>query len=320
VALDLNAVQAELDRRRPGQSAVTTAREETDQVNVLSGLFEGRTTGAPICLTLENRGGRPEDYRPLQDVFRPGHADRTFQAKYGLRDWRGGGRASGRETATRVAAGAVARQLLAPLGVRVRGYAVEIGGVRAARCCPETIEANAVRCADPAAVEAMIARIDAARRDRDSVGGVVEVRAAGVPPGWGDPVFGKLDAALAGALMSIGAVKGVEIGDGFATARVRGSEHNDALTPDGYASNHAGGVLGGISNGAEIVARVAVKPTSSIGLPQSTVDTEGRPTTIAIKGRHDPCIVPRLVPVAEAMVLLVLVDAWLAQRGLVGQP
>jgi chorismate synthase len=319
--LDLSALQAALDRRRPGQSTLSTARSELDRVTVLSGLSEGLTTGAPICLVCSSQDARPEAYRELEDCFRPGHADLTYQRKYGIRDPHGGGRASGRETVGRVAGGAVARQLLGRLGVELVGHVVEVAGLRAQRFEPETIEANPVRCADPDAALEMARAIEAARDAGDSVGGVVEVRARGVPAGWGDPVFGKLDAALAGALMGIGAVKGVEIGDGFALARMRGSEANDPILDleGGFASNRAGGILGGISSGAELVVRAAVKPTSSIAVPQQTVDREGKPRSLAIEGRHDPCIAPRLVPVAEAMVALVLADAYLAQRAC-GEP
>ncbi|MBI4956051.1 MAG: chorismate synthase [Myxococcales bacterium] len=311
--LDVAAIQTELDRRRPGQSALASGRREDDAVEILSGVYMGVTTGAPIAMLIANRDARPDDYRELASVFRPGHADFTWQAKYGVRDPRGGGRASGRETAVRVAAGAVARQLLLRRGVRVLGHVVEIGGIRAERFDEASLGSSPVRAADPEASVAMVHAIEAAQRDGDSLGGVVAVHARGVPAGWGDPVFGKLDAALAGALMGIGAVKAVEIGDGFALARLRGSEANDAPGPDGFASNHAGGIQGGISNGSEIVARVAVKPTPSIARPQATLDLAGAATTVSVRGRHDPCIAPRLVPVAEAMVCLVLVDAWLAQ-------
>ncbi len=317
-AIDLEAVQQELDRRRPGKTPLSSPRQETDQAELLSGLFEGRSTGAPICLMIRNRDAHPEDYRELAQVFRPGHADFSTQQKYGLRDWRGGGRASGRETAARVAAGAVARQLLAAEGVAIVGHALEIGGVRAEAFDRQCLQDSPLNCADPAATEEMEQVIIAAIEQQDSVGGVVEVRARGLPSGWGDPVFGKLDALLAGALMSIGAVKGVEVGDGFLLARLRGSEANDAMGPEGFITNHAGGVLGGISTGAELVVRAAVKPTPSIGKTQQTIDQQGQPTTLSIRGRHDPCIVPRLVPVAEAMVALTLVDTWLGQRALRG--
>jgi chorismate synthase len=317
--LDLAAIQSELDRRRPGTTATSSPRQEADRLQVLAGLFEEQTTGAPLCLVIANQDARPEDYAALADRFRPGHADFTTWKKYGIRDWRGGGRASGRETAARVAAGAVARQLLAPLGVRLLGHTLEVAGIRAQTFQPDHIEQNPVRCADPVASPAMASAIEAAARDGDSVGGVVEVRATGVPAGWGDPVFGKLDALLAGALMGIGAVKGVEVGDGFDLARQRGSEANDPLLAGHrFAANRAGGVLGGISTGEELVVRCAVKPTPSIRRPQQTVDLSGQPTTLSITGRHDPCIAPRLVPVAEAMVALVLADAYLCQRALGG--
>jgi len=317
LAVDLEALQQELDRRRPGRSELASARVEQDRVQVVAGLFEGQTTGAPLCLTIANQDTRPEDYASLRDLFRPGHADFTYTEKYGIRDWRGGGRSSGRETAARVAAGAVARQLLAPLGVSVRGQVVELAGIAAESRDLDAALDSPLRCGDPRAAERMQRAVEQARQDGDSVGGVVEVIASGVPAGWGDPVFGKLDALLASALMSIGAVKGVEIGDGFALARMRGSEANDTMEPpDRFHTNHAGGVLGGISSGQDLVLRCAVKPTPSIAQPQQTVDSSGQAVTVSVSGRHDPCIAPRLVPVAEAMTCLVLADAWLAQRAL----
>ncbi|MFH1130153.1 MAG: chorismate synthase, partial [Pseudomonadota bacterium] len=319
IEMDIAAIQAQLDRRKPGQSDIVSARKEEDKVEVLSGFFGGQTTGAPICLVIYNKDAHSEDYSELKDVFRPGHADYSWWAKYGVRDWRGGGRASGRETVARVAAGAVARQILAHLGIRVTGHVVEIGGVHASLFDPQQIEKNSVRCADAVAAVRMIAVIKSAQDEGDSAGGVVEVRCIGVPVGWGDPVFGKLDAMLAGALMSIGAVKGVEIGDGFELAKKRGSEANDEMTPDGFVTNNSGGIIGGVSIGTEIVTRIAVKPTPSIHKAQRTVSTTGSAVTIEITGRHDPCIAPRLVPVAEAMVALVLVDAYLGQRALVSQ-
>ncbi len=314
IPLDIQSIQDQLDRRRPGFTDLSTRRKEADRVVVASGLMEGETTGTPLCMVIANTDSRSEDYEYLREVFRPGHADYTWQKKYGIRDWRGGGRASGRETAARVAAGAVARQVMRPLGVEILGHSLEIGGITARAFDYGTIEQNEVRCADAARVAERIEAIETARRDGYSVGGLVEVRANGVPSGWGEPVFDKLDARLAQGLMSIGAVKGVEVGDGFTLTRMRGSEANDEITPDGFASNHAGGILGGVSNGEEIVARVAVKPTPSILKPQCTVDAAGNPTVVSIAGRHDPCIVPRLVPVAEAMVALVLVDAYLMQQ------
>lgn len=318
--LDLEAVQRQMDRRRPGYATISSKRREPDRVEVVAGLLDGVTTGAPLCLVIANTDANPADYQELQHVFRPGHADVTWMAKYGIRDWRGGGRSSGRETAARVAAGAVARQILDGLGVQIIGHVLEIGGIRAGSFDAATLERSPVCCADEDAGKEMVKAIDAARAEGDSLGGVVEVCARGVPPGWGEPVFGKLDAQLAAAVMGIGAVKGVEIGDGFALARMKGSEANDPITPGGFASNHLGGILGGISNGAELVVRAAVKPTPSIAKPQHTVDVNQQPVTVSVGGRHDPCIVPRLVPVAEAMVALVLVDAWMAQRSNSGTP
>jgi len=295
-------IQPYLDRRRPGKSPLASARQEADRVEILSGTFEGRTTGAPIALIARNRDVRSEDYDALRDIFRPGHADYTWQAKYGLRDHRGGGRSSGRETLARVAAGAVAVRCLAPHGIAIQGRVVSVHGAT-----------------EPGAMEA---EIRAARDAGDSVGGIVEVTATGCPAGLGDPVFGKLDAAIAGAMMGIGAVKGVEIGEGFAAARFFGSELNDPITRNGFARNHAGGVLGGISTGQDIVVRLAVKPTPSIRRVQRTVDLAGTEREISVEGRHDPCIAPRVVPVAECMLALVILDAMLEQakyRGFGGE-
>ncbi len=312
--LDLAAVQREMDRRRPGASELASPRREEDRVEILSGLFEGRTTGAPVALLVRNLDARPGDYEESRGIFRPGHADWTWWRKYGLRDHRGGGRSSGRETAARVAAGALARQFLASNGVTVTGHVVQVGAVRAESYDQAEIERNPVRCADAPAAERMAEAIRQAAAEGDSVGGVVEVRAEGVPPGLGDPVFDKLEARLGAALLSIGAVKGVEFGDGFALAGRRGSEANDGLGADGFATNHAGGILGGISNGAPVVVRLAVKPTPTVAVPQRTVDADGRETVLRSAGRHDPCVCPRLVPVAEAMACLVLADALLRQR------
>jgi len=286
-------IQPFLDRRRPGKGPLESPRKEPDRVEILSGLFRGRTTGAPLALMVENRDVREEDYDELEGIFRPGHADYTWQAKYGIRDHRGGGRSSGRETVARVAAGAVAARILAGKGIKITGRILEIHGKR-----------------DP---DAMAREIEAARDEGDSVGGIAEVLVSGCPPGLGDPVFGKLDALLAHALMGIGAVKGVEIGEGFAAARMKGSKHNDAMTRAGFATNHAGGILGGISTGQEIVARIAVKPTPSIAKTQRTVNRKGEEVSVSIRGRHDPCIVPRILPVAEAMVALVILDEFLEQ-------
>ncbi|HTY51594.1 MAG TPA: chorismate synthase [Methanomicrobiales archaeon] len=293
IPISAGDIQPFLDRRRPGKSPLESQRKEPDRVEILSGTFGGKTTGAPIALVVENRDVREEDYRELGEIFRPGHADFTYQAKYGIRDHRGGGRSSGRETVARVAAGAVAAKILAGKGIKITGRILEIHGKR-----------------DP---EAMEREIEKARDEGDSVGGIAEVLVSGCPAGLGDPVFGKLDALLAHALMGIGAVKGVEIGEGFAAARMKGSKHNDAMTRSGFATNHAGGILGGISTGQEIVARIAVKPTPSIAKTQRTIDRRGKEVSVSIRGRHDPCIVPRILPVAEAMVALVIVDAMLEQ-------
>jgi chorismate synthase len=318
LAFDVALVQRELDRRRPGQSAITTQRREADRVEVLSGVFDGQTSGTPICMLVRNEDAKSRDYDALKGVFRPGHADFTYAAKYGVRDHRGSGRASGRETLGRVAAGAVARMLLARHGVSIVGGTVAVAEVMAERRDWDAAEANPVRCPDAAAAERMIAAIETARAEQDSVGGVVEVVAMGCPAGWGDPTMEKLDAEIARALMSIPALKGVEIGSGFAATRLRGSQSNDAMGPDGFRTNHAGGILGGISTGQDIVARVAVKPASSIARRQETVNQKGEAVTIAVEGRHDPCICPRVVPVAEAMRALALANACLRQRALTG--
>jgi chorismate synthase len=317
IELDIDRVQHELDRRRPGQSKVTTSRSEKDRVHVMSGLFEGKTTGTPICLLIYNEEKDSSAYDALRDVFRPGHADFTYFAKYGIRDHRGGGRSSGRETAARVAAGAIALSEIERRGIRITGHVVEAGGVRARTFDPEEIEGNPVRSADPEAARRMEEAITTARDDGNSVGGVVEIIASGVPAGLGEPVFYKLDAMLAQAVVSIGAVKGVEFGRGFEAAGLRGTENNDEMTEDGFASNNAGGILGGISTGEDLIFRFAVKPTASVSQPQQTVDKRGRAVTIETKGRHDPCIAPRVVPVAESMTAWVLWNAllWQEQMG-----
>ncbi len=317
-------VQRELDRRRPGQSSVSTPRSEEDRATILSGVFEGRTTGTPIALIVHNRDHDPGAYEGIKSRPRPNHADFTYFMKYGFRDWRGGGRSSGRETVGRVAAGAVAKKLLSTKGIEILGHTVSVGGVNVGQVSYDdirkNIERNPVRCADPAAAVEMEKTILAAKADDDSVGGVVEVLALNVQPGLGEPVFDKLDADLAGAVMSIGAVKGVEIGAGFEVARRRGSENNDPFTiKEGRVvtlTNNSGGIQGGISNGMPIVLRAAVKPTSSIAKEQKTVDlTTMEEAALRIKGRHDPSIVPRVLPVCEAMVAIVLADHLLRNRG-----
>ena len=317
--LDVAYVQRELDRRRVGQSRVTSARQEADEVQILSGVFEGRTTGTPISMLVYNTNARPQDYEAIKDRYRPGHADYTWDVKYGFRDWRGGGRSSARETIGRVAGGAVAKLLLAPIGVRIVGYTLALGDLRAQIIDEEEIERNVMRCPDPTVAEQMVARVEQARHDRDSLGGVVEVRARGVPPGLGEPVFDKLQAEIGKAMVSIPAIKAVEMGEGMAATFMRGSEHNDPFVrrPDGSvgtATNHHGGILGGISTGEEIVVRLAAKPPASIAQEQQTVDSAGNPATILVKGRHDPTVLPRLVPIAEAMLALVLADHYLRQR------
>lgn len=308
-------LQRDLDRRRPGSSRYTTQRREPDQVRILSGVFEGRTTGTPIGLLIENTDQRSRDYDKIKQVFRPAHADYTYQQKYGLRDYRGGGRSSARETAMRVAAGAIAKKYLAErYGVRIRGYVAQIGPHRLELKDWDAVEQNPFFCGDPARVPELETYIHNLRREGDSVGARVTVVAEGVPPGWGEPVFDRLDADIAHALMSINAVKGVEIGAGFASVAQKGSEHRDEITPQGFLSNHAGGVLGGISSGQAIVASIALKPTSSITTPGRSVNLAGEPVEVVTTGRHDPCVGIRATPIAEAMLALVLMDHALRHR------
>jgi chorismate synthase len=319
IRVEVADIQRELDRRRPGQSALTTQRQETDQVEVLSGLFEGVTLGTPIAMLVRNTDARSKDYDALKEVFRPGHADYATAQKYGVRDHRGGGRSSGRETVGRVAAGALARAALATAGVSVVGGTVRVEKVEATRRDWSEVERNPVRCPDAQAAQAMAEVIMKARDAKDSVGGVVEVVATGVPAGWGDPTMAKLDALLGAAMLSIPATKGVEIGGGFGMTELQGSRTNDVFDGEKYLSNFAGGISGGISNGADVVVRVAVRPATSIGKPQTAASQGGGTTTIEIQGRHDPCICPRVVPVAESMMAITLVDVWLRQRALRGR-
>lgn len=311
-------IQRDLDRRRVGQSKVTSPRQERDRVQILSGVFEGRTTGAPISLITYNADADSSKYDAIRDLFRPGHADYTYWAKYGHRDHRGGGRSSARETWGRVAAGAVARALLSTIGVDVYAFVRQLHTIKMETFDREEIDRNLVRCPDPVAAEKMIEAIMAAKDENDSLGGLVEIHADNVPPGLGEPTADKLDAALGQAMLSIPAVKGVEIGEGFGAFTLRGSEHNDEFYMENgrvrTVSNHAGGMLGGISNGEQIVVRVAVKPTSSIAREQRTVDIHGNERTVLVEGRHDPSICPRVVPVAEAMMALVLADFYLLNR------
>jgi chorismate synthase len=315
-------IQVELDRRRPGQSDIVTPRKEADRVEILSGVFEGRTTGAPISMLVRNADQRPGAYDEMREKFRPSHADYTYQAKYGWRDHRGGGRSSARETIGRVAAGAIAKKILTLAGgVEVRAFLTQVHDIAVpAEALPAfpslaEVEATAVRCPHPATAAAMIARIKEVRSAGDSVGGVIEGRVRGVPAGLGEPVFDRLEADLAKAMLSLPATKGFEIGSGFAGTRLKGSEHNDAFVQrEGRvrtATNRSGGVQGGISNGEEIVFRVAFKPTATILQPQATVDLHGVETELAARGRHDPCVLPRAVPIVEAMTALVLIDHWM---------
>lgn len=320
-------IQPLLDRRRPGNSPQTSARSEADQVEILSGLYDGKTTGHPICLLIENTDQRSHDYQPIANLFRPGHADCVYQQKYGIRDPRGGGRSSARETASRVAAAGVARKMLSCLpegeGIRVRAGLTSLGGVSidAAAWRDEAIDANPLFCPDAAAVQPMLAALESARAEGDSLGGIVEVRVDGVPVGLGEPLYDKLDARIAQMCMGLNAVKGVEIGDGFASANARGSENNDTMRApasgnfaDAFMTNHAGGVLGGISTGQTIVVRVALKPTPSIRREQSTVDHALKDAAVSVEGRHDPAVAIRAVPVVEAMLWLVLADFVLLDR------
>jgi chorismate synthase len=318
----------DLYRRRPGQSSIVTQRKEDDLPEIWSGVFEGKTDGTSISIVFRNNDQRSHDYGDIKDKYRPGHADFTFDAKYGTRDYRGGGRSSARETVCRVAAGAIAKKLLAQHGMRVLGYVKQVGSIVADIADPtlvtlEQVESNEVRCPDAAKAEQMKALIEEVRKDRDSIGGICEMLAVGVPPGLGEPVFDKLKADLAKAMLSLPAVTAFEYGAGFAVATMRGSQNNDAFIrkPDGTigtATNRHGGMLGGISSGEPIICRVALKPTSSLPQPQSTVTRTGEETTIATKGRHDPCLLPRFVPMGEAMFALVLVDHWLRWRAQCG--
>ncbi len=322
--LEVAEIQSELDRRRPGQSDIVTPRKEEDRVEILSGVFEGRTTGTPISMLVRNADQRPGAYDEMRDKFRPSHADYTYQAKFGVRDHRGGGRSSARETIGRVAGGAIAKKLLAGLaggGVEIRAFLTQVHDIAAPLSALERfptlaeVEATAVRCPHPETAARMIDRIKAVRAEGDSVGGVIECRIRGVPPGLGEPVFDRLEADLAKAMLSLPATKGFEIGSGFAGAQLRGSEHNDVFEPrDGRVrtvTNRSGGTQGGISNGEEIVFRVAFKPTATILRPQTTVDVHGAATELIGRGRHDPCVVPRAVPIVEAMAALVLADHWM---------
>jgi chorismate synthase len=308
-------IQGDLDRRRPGRNRHTTQRNEPDQVRILSGVFEGKTTGTPIGLIVENTDQRSKDYGDIKDKFRPGHADYTYQQKYGIRDYRGGGRSSARETTMRVAAGAVARKFLKErLGIEVRGYLSQLGPIELDARDFDSIDSNAFFCADPDRVDELDKFMDELREQGDSIGAKISVLANNVPPGLGEPVFDKLEADIAHGLMSINAVKGVELGAGFAAVTQRGSEHRDEMSSDGFSKNDAGGTLGGISSGQDLLASIALKPTSSVSVPGKTIDKSGQNTEIVTTGRHDPCVGLRATPIAEAMVALVIMDHYLRNR------
>jgi chorismate synthase len=309
-------LQGDLDRRKPGTSRHTTQRREADEVRILSGVFEGKTTGTPIGLLIENTDQRSKDYSKIATQFRPAHADYTYMHKYGVRDYRGGGRSSARETAMRVAAGAVARKFLHQrLGINIRGYLSQLGPVKIEKFDWSQVHQNPFFCPDVDKVQEMEDYMDALRKSGDSIGARINVVADGVPPGLGEPVFDRLDADLAHALMSINAVKGVEIGAGFDCIEQKGTRHRDELTPEGFLSNHAGGVLGGISSGQPILASIALKPTSSLRLPGRSIDVDGNPVEVITTGRHDPCVGIRATPIAEAMMAIVLMDHYLRHRG-----
>ncbi len=308
VEISVEDVQKELDRRKTGQSYITTPRKEPDKVHFMSGIFECKTTGTPLMMILYNKDAQPSAYNEIKELYRPGHADFSYTSKYGFRDWRGSGRASGRETAGRVAAGAVARKILESRGVNIVAYTRRAGGIEIEEYDPSVIEKNPLRAPDMKAAEKMNEIISRIKDEEDSMGGIVECRVSGVTPGLGEPVFDKLDAELAHAMLSIGAVKGIEFGKGFAAADMRGSEHNDEMNAEGFITNNAGGIIGGISTGAEILFRIVVKPTSSINKPQQTVSTSGEEREIRTEGRHDACICPRIIPVVEAMSAIVLLD------------
>jgi len=316
-------IQTWLNRRRPGMIASSSPRQEDDAVKILSGTFQGKTTGTPISLIIENTNVESRAYEDIKDIFRPGHGDFSYFKKYGIRDYRGGGRASGRETAARVAAGAVAQKIISRVGVEVIAYTKALGGIiidrkkyRAGTVSPDDIAANHLLCPDADAARVMEEKLEEARRSGDSLGGIVEIIVRGCPPGLGEPVFDKMDADLAKALMSIGTVKGVEIGTGFKVAEMTGSQANDPMIPDGFLSNHAGGILAGITTGQDIVLRVAAKPIPSIAKVQQTIDVRGNRVELSIKGRHDVSAIPRIIPVCEAMVRIVLADHLLRQKAI----
>ncbi len=320
--LDMDKIRLEMQRRKPGQSRLTTQRKEEDEIQILSGVFEGRTTGTPLCIFIPNENQKPKDYAHLEQTFRPSHADFTYQTKYGIRDFRGGGRSSARETAARVAAGAVAKQILETAGIKILAYVQQVGFIQVEKSYQELnlelTESNDVRCPDPETALQMEALIDTVRKEKDTIGGLVRCICTGVPVGLGEPVFDKLHAELGKAMLSINAVKGFQIGSGFSSLGMRGSEHNDEFYSENgqirTRTNHSGGVQGGISNGEDIYFDVAFKPVATIMQDQNSVDADGNPVIVEGKGRHDPCVLPRAVPIVEAMAALVLVDFWLRNR------
>ena len=315
LALDESDLQQDLDRRKPGTSRHTTQRRESDVVQILSGTFEGKTTGTPICLLIHNEDQRSKDYSDIKDLFRPGHADYSYTQKYGFRDYRGGGRSSARETAMRVAAGGIAKKYLASrCGIQVRGYLSQLGSLKPVNFDWNEVDNNPFFCADAAMVPEMEKYMDALRKEGESIGARISVVASGVPPGLGEPIFDRIDADIAHAMMSINAVKGVEIGAGFASIEFKGTQNRDEITPQGFLSNHAGGTLGGITSGQDVLVNIALKPTSSIHLPGKSVDVDGNAVDIRTKGRHDPCVGIRATPIAEAMLAIVLMDHFLRNR------
>lgn len=314
--LSVEDMQRDLDRRKPGQSRYTTQRKEGDEVKILSGVFEGKTTGTPIGLLIENTDQRSKDYSNIKDQFRPAHADYTYQKKYGIRDYRGGGRSSARETAMRVAAGAIAKKYLQKIaGIEIRGYLSQLGPIKAEQVLLNEVENNPFFCPDPDKVPEMEQYMQDLLKEGNSVGAKISVMATNVPVGLGEPIFDRLDAEIAHSLMSINAVKGVEIGAGFDSVAQKGTEHRDEITPEGFVSNNAGGVLGGISSGQDIIAHIALKPTSSLRISGSSVDVNGDPIEVVTTGRHDPCVGIRATPIAEAMLAITLIDHFLRHRG-----
>ena len=313
--LDMDHLKQQMDRRRPGGNPLGTKRKESDSIEILSGLFQGKTTGTPLAIMIRNTNQRSEDYDNISTLYRPGHADYTWQEKFGIRDWRGGGRSSGRETAARLAAGAIAMQILQTKGIDIIAYTTQIGSIVAKSRDYTQIKKNKVSTVDAKAALEMEALIVRMRDEKESVGGIIECRVTGLPAGLGEPVFDKVDALLAHAIVSIGAIKGIEFGDGFAVASAYGSENNDQMDANGFLSNHAGGINGGITNGAPLIFRTVVKPTASIGKPQRTVDIHGKEQIIIVEGRHDPCICVRIIPVIEAMTAITLLSLWYEQYG-----